>query len=185
MILNILERHTRLKGKMGWPQDLAVILGFVLFACFQAWHDQYSRAEALIEQSHGVAPLSGHNVEDAQKVLASAPTGSRVQLYTSGYNPQVSAVATTIRDLFMTNKSRWHLTGPGSLTGTPVVGMSDGPQYAGLTCGFRHGNLEAFKIAVKGLAAAGFLCPEVPGNTPDAPEAHIYITVAVRSTPDR
>ena len=50
VVLNYIEKHTPLKGKITWKTDLAIVLLFVFFACFQAWHDEYTKAEKLQSQ---------------------------------------------------------------------------------------------------------------------------------------
>jgi hypothetical protein len=50
VILNFIEKHTPLKGKMTWKVDLGIVLLFLFFACFQAWQDEYRRASDLDAQ---------------------------------------------------------------------------------------------------------------------------------------
>jgi hypothetical protein len=37
-----------IKGKLTWKHDLLIVMGFVFFACFQAWHDEFKRADTLM-----------------------------------------------------------------------------------------------------------------------------------------
>ena len=43
---------------MTWKADLGVVLLFVLFACFQAWHDEYKRADELQAKLDSKPPYS-------------------------------------------------------------------------------------------------------------------------------
>jgi hypothetical protein len=43
VVINLLEKYV-FKKILGWKYDLAILLVFVFFACFQAWRDQYEIA---------------------------------------------------------------------------------------------------------------------------------------------
>jgi hypothetical protein len=44
VVINLIERYFRKKLPI-WV-DIAILLGFVLFACFQAWKDEYQKAQS-------------------------------------------------------------------------------------------------------------------------------------------
>lgn len=44
VVIGWIERHI-IKKKMPFWADLAIVLSFVFFACFQAWHDKYKEAD--------------------------------------------------------------------------------------------------------------------------------------------
>jgi hypothetical protein len=46
VVIGWIERHILKKTMPLWA-DLAILLCFVFFACFQGWHDEYRRAEEL------------------------------------------------------------------------------------------------------------------------------------------
>ena len=47
VLVTYIEKHWR-KKSFPLKVDVAILLGFVFFACFQAWHDEYKRADAVL-----------------------------------------------------------------------------------------------------------------------------------------
>jgi hypothetical protein len=45
-VVGLLEKYV-FKRPISWKSETAILLCFVLFACFQAWRDQYQRANTL------------------------------------------------------------------------------------------------------------------------------------------
>jgi hypothetical protein len=60
-----------LKGKLTRKFDLAVAILFLIFACFQAWHDQYERAEKMVSTQ---APGIIVNTPEPRVIYQPAPT---------------------------------------------------------------------------------------------------------------
>ena len=72
VVVNLVEKHWMNGKKLPWKADLAILLGFVFFACFQAWHDEYKQVASLTRpapQPSIVVNVPALNVPPAQVVV--------------------------------------------------------------------------------------------------------------------
>ena len=69
VVINLLEKYV-IKKTLGWKVDLAILLAFVFFACFQAWRDQY---EVAVKVNQNPSIQITNNVPPAPAPIINSP----------------------------------------------------------------------------------------------------------------
>jgi hypothetical protein len=78
VVINIVEKHFMNGKKLPLKADLAILLTFVFFACFQAWKDQFILAESRSKEVPGITvnvppqPQPIFNLPPAQVIVETA-----------------------------------------------------------------------------------------------------------------
>ena len=89
VVINLIEKHLLKDKKLPLKVDVGILLLFVLFACFQAWHDEYKRAEVLRAdlETRPTAPTVQVNVAPAP---VNVPSSQIILEQPAGGNTPVS-----------------------------------------------------------------------------------------------
>jgi hypothetical protein len=135
VVINLIEKYALKGRRIPLKADLAILLAFLLFACFQAWRDQYQLAQAVKQQQPIVqvnvppitVPPSQVIIERTPDDKANAPLGYlQIGEISPGLGFSTIAVGRVIGLLVeFENKSTEAVTNVHNFGSVNLVGMAD------------------------------------------------------------
>jgi len=131
VVIGLLEKHV-LKRSLSLKWEIAILLGFVFFACFQAWRDQYQRANELAQHPVNNPP----SIQFAPQINIPPP---KVEVIGP---PRHTHIAFSAIDLFSDDSQGLH-SEPIVLEAGKALGMNVGFHRTGEYPVLDNSNIEA------------------------------------------